>query len=200
MEHLLARSFAKYLCERQIISPEHYDVYVYGTELTLSFIITVSIILVAGLIFGDILGSIIFLVVFIALRRFTGGDHASTYFRCKIITVTVFLLSLLASHMFNVFWWMYVILFGIGIIVICFLAPIENSNKPLSDAEKKKYKLLSNIVFSIMAIIGSLVSLLTKLKLNILWFSMLSVIALMIIPKLTKGEKKNEEESRQNNG
>lgn len=161
MEHLLACSFAKYLCKRQVINPEYYDVYVYGTELTLSFIITVSIILIAGLIFGDVIGAIIFLLVYILLRRFTGGYHASTYFRCKIITVAVFLISLIASHILNVFWWMYIILFTIGNVVIYILAPIENSNKPLNVAEKKKYKLLSHIVFSILSILGTLISLLS---------------------------------------
>ena len=50
MEHYLACSFSKYLCKRRLINQDYYDIYVYGTELTLSFLITVTIIIAAGLI------------------------------------------------------------------------------------------------------------------------------------------------------
>lgn len=187
MEHLLARSFTDYLCKREIIKQEYYDVYVYGTELTLSFLITTFIILAIGIIFGNIIGSIMFLTVFIFLRRFTGGYHANTYLKCKVITVGSFLLSLFAAQIFNIPWWLYLILLIVGNIVIYFLAPIENPNKPLNNSEKHKFKLLSHVFFSAISIIGLLFNIFIPYNTNILWFSILSVIILMNVSKIKKG-------------
>ena len=187
MEHLMACTFAEYLCKQQIIKRDYYEVYVYGTELVLSFIITTTIVLIAGLIVGEFIGSLIFLSVFILLRRFTGGYHASTHLRCKLVTIAVFLISMGASLLILASWWMYIVLFVIGNTVIWFLAPIENPNKPLNEKEKKKYHWLSHIVFTVLSITGFAFSFLIQSTISILWFSMLAVIVLMIIPKLKKG-------------
>ena len=196
----LCKRISLFLYTNGIISEDEVEICQYGQEITLSTIIGFVIVMAESFAFKLPIYGLVYYVEFVLLRQLTGGYHASTYFRCKIITVAVFLISLIASHILNVFWWMYIILFTIGNVVIYILAPIENSNKPLNVAEKKKYKLLSHIVFSILSIFGTLISLLSDFNLSILWFSMLSVIALMIIPKLTKGEKKDEEESYQNDG
>lgn len=187
MEHLMACTFAEYLCKQQIIKRDYYEVYVYGTELVLSFIFTTTIVLILGMIIGELIGSLIFLLVFILLRRFTGGYHASTHLKCKLVTISVFLISIGASVLIHASWWMYLLLFVVGNTVIWFLAPIENPNKPLNEREKKKYHWLSHIVFTVLSITGLVLSFLIQSTISILWFSMLAVIVLMIIPKLKKG-------------
>ena len=194
MENSIACSFADYLCKRKIIKPELHEVYVYGTELVLSFIFTVLAVLIAGLIAGHIISSLVFLTVFILLRRFTGGYHANSYLKCKLVTVSVFLGSLLASAMIDVNWWMFVILTIVGNIIIHYFAPVENVNKPLDDGEKKRLRKLSHLVFSVLSVCGLIIRVVTYLPISILFFSLFSVIVLMIIPKSTKGETCDEEE------
>ena len=199
MEHYLACSFSKYLCKRRLINQDYYDIYVYGTELTLSFLITVTIIIAAGLIAGDVLSSLIFLSVSILLRRFTGGYHANTYIKCKIITVGSYLMSFFASRYLSIAWWMYILIFIFGNTIIHFLAPIENPNKPLNCDEKKKNRALSHVVFSILSTAGLTASILLANDISILWFSMSAVLILMIISTIMKGGRKHEDEYCQKN-
>ena len=135
------------------------------------------------------------MVIFSTLRRFTGGYHANTYLKCKIITMSVFLASLFFSNMLNANWWMYLILFIVGNIIVFFLAPIENPNKPLDGEDKKKFKRLSHMVFSVMIICGILFDVWLQMKTEILFFSLLSVLIMMIIPKFMKGAISNETKS-----
>ncbi len=192
MEHLMACSFANYLCKRHIIRPDYYEVYVYGTELVLSFIITTALVLIAGLVIGEVMNSMIFLAVFILLRRFTGGYHANTYLKCKIISISTFFIAQFSSHAISVRWWMYAVLLVGGNIVIHLLAPVEHPNKPLSDAEKRKFRRFSHVAFSLITISGLSARLLTQLSFDILFFSLLSVIILMTVPKSMKGVVSDE--------
>lgn len=200
MEHLMACSFADYLCKRQIIRQDYYEVYVYGTELVLSFIITTALVLIAGFVIGEVMNSMIFLAVFMLLRRFTGGYHANTYLKCKIISISTFLIALFSSHAISVRWWMYAVLLVGGNIVIHLLAPVEHPNKPLSDDEKRKFRRFSHVVFSWITISGLSVQLLTPLSFDILFFSLLSVIILMTIPNSVKGVVSDEKKSCKKNG
>ena len=61
------------------------DIYKYGIEITLSTILNILIILILSLIYGSFFTGIIFLLVFIPLRKFTGGYHADTYMKCNIV-------------------------------------------------------------------------------------------------------------------
>ncbi|MBQ6183320.1 MAG: accessory gene regulator B family protein [Clostridia bacterium] len=200
MENSVACSFADYLCKRKIIKPELHEVYVYGTELVLSFIFTVLAVLIAGLIAGHIISSLVFLAVFILLRRFTGGYHADSYLKCKLVTVSVFLGSLLASTMIDVNRWMFVFLTIVGNMIIHYFAPVENVNKPLNAGEKKRFRKLSHLVFSLLSLCGLIIKVVTCFPIGILFYSLLSVIVLMIIPKSMKGEACDEEEFGKKDG
>ena len=142
----------------------------------------------------------VFIAVFIMLRRFTGGYHASTYLKCKVITASAFLASLFSSHLLTVHWWMYIILLILGNAVVFILAPIENPNKPIEDKDKVKLRRLSIVTFSAMTICGPLSELWLHIESEILFFSLLAVLVLMIIPKIMKGVTSNETESYEKDG
>lgn len=190
MEHVLARSFSNYLCRHKIIEEEYFDIYVYGAELVLSFIVTTGIILIIGIIAGMIPATLAHLAVFIALRRFTGGYHAKTYLRCKIITIAVYLSVMLAARYADVAWYIYLPLTLIGNAVIYTLAPVENPNKPLTPEDKLRLRRLSHLFFTALCSAGAALSLIYRPLGNTVFFSGASVIALMIITIFQKGEQK----------
>ena len=200
MEHSIAHSFADYLCERKIIKPELHEIYVYGAELFFSSIITTALILLMGSLLGEIIKSIVFIAAFTLLRRFTGGYHASTYLKCKVITILAFLASLFSSQLFIVYWWMYIMLLVTGNAIIFIIAPIENPNKPLDDADRLRFRRLSHVTFSAMTLCGLLSEFWLHIESRILFFSLLTVLVLMIIPKIKKGATSNETESCEKDG
>lgn len=75
------------------IHPEMKEAYQYGIEITISSILNIVLILVCSLIVGDILAGITYLFIFIFLRSFTGGYHATTYFRCNATFVVTFIIT-----------------------------------------------------------------------------------------------------------
>lgn len=195
MEHLLASRFGDYLRKRKIIQEEYFEVYVYGAELFLSFIVTTLIIAVIAVLSGTVWMSLAHLIVFIALRRFTGGYHADTYLKCKLLTVSVYITVILLARYFDIEWYSYLILIFAGNTIIHFKAPVENPNKPLSDQQKRRLKVLSHIVFSGLVICGSALSFLDQLLSNTVFFSAVSVLASIIVTVFRKGGKRIEKQN-----
>ena len=195
MEHYLSTAFAKHLLSKNIIKEEMFEVYVYGAELFLSFAITNAIIIILGIIINQITATLIHLLIFIALRRFTGGYHATTYLKCKITMVAIYAFTIASAIYVEISIYWYVLLMVAGNVTIFFSAPIENPNKKLDESQKKKCKILSHISFIIVAGSGVILMHYFEMLGKTVFFSLFSVIALMIIAILMKGEKQNERQN-----
>ena len=80
---------------------EYRDYYQYGVEITISSVLSVAAVLAIGILLHRFFASVLYLFLFMFIRRFTGGYHANTYFKCNItgcITFSsVILLSFLAE-------------------------------------------------------------------------------------------------------
>ena len=195
MEHYLSTAFAKHLLNKNIIKEEMFEVYVYGAELFLSFVITNAILIAFGILINQLAATLIHLLIFIALRRFTGGYHATTYLKCKITMVAIYAFTIASAIYVEISIYWYVLLMVAGNVTIFFSAPIENPNKKLDESQKKKCKILSHISFIIVAVSGVILMHFHDTLGKTIFFSLFSVIALMIIAILMKGEKQNERQN-----
>lgn len=165
--------------------------YVYGTELLLSFIISTSIILLIGMLIHRMIKTLIFLAAFILLRRYTGGYHAKTYLRCKIVTVATYLSVVLFSELFHPTLLWLACLGMIGISTILMIGPIESPNKPLTAEERKKHKFTGLGLFVLVFIFACLPY---NPYGNVFYFSLASVIVLMLVTLIVRKEDKHEKD------
>lgn len=195
MEHYLSTAFAKHLLNKNIIKEEMFEVYVYGAELFLSFVITNAIIIAFGILINQLAATLIHLLIFIAIRRFTGGYHATTYLKCKITMVAIYAFTIASAIYVEISIYWYVLLMVAGNVTIFFSAPIENPNKKLDESQKKKCKILSHISFIIVAGSGVILMHYFEMLGKTVFFSLFSVIALMIIAILMKGETQDERQN-----
>ncbi len=198
MEHRLAQKLSSYFIDKNIISQEDYEIYVYGGELLISFTISTSIILLLGLVFNKLVETLLFLTVFIVLRRYTGGYHAPSHFKCKLTTVATYLLMLGLSEWTTVNLFNYIIIWLFGCAVILSIGPIENLNKPLSTLQKTKNKLIGLVLFTLTTIISAILHIKHFTCSSSMYYSVMMVIILMLIAKIqikfnSKGGAFNEE-------
>lgn len=189
MDHTIACFIGKKLSTKKVIDCKYEEVYIYGLELIISFISSILLIFAVALITDQIPSAFIFISIFVFLRRVTGGYHANTHLKCKLCTLAIYSFHLLLTCSTKVNNYSYIILGIIGIVIIFILAPIENPNKPISDIQKKKFKILSILFFSITLILGFFISILNSYLGNSVYYTLMSVIVLMIIPKITRRKK-----------
>ena len=95
MLHRLSKRIAESLLAKQCFAQEDLDIYIYGTELVLSFALGMSMILVLSVLFSALAEGLVFLASFILLRAYTGGYHCYTYVKCNTLFVCLFISALL---------------------------------------------------------------------------------------------------------
>ncbi len=154
---LVSSQILSFLLHNLDISPEMKEAYQYGIEITISSILNIVLILICSLIAGDIFAGITYLFIFIFLRSFTGGYHATTYFRCNATFVVTFILTFCfykAIIYFEIPFFVCETIALMNLIPIVVLSPVPNKHKPLTAEQRKHSYKLSFIIASVLTLIG----------------------------------------------
>lgn len=176
----------KYICEYADIPSDKEAVYKYGIEITLSSIFNIVLVMISSILIGDILSGVIYLAIFVFLRSFTGGYHATTYLRCNATMVITFILTTILyrviKHCVHSF-----IICGI-ISLICLLpivmfAPVPNIHKPLDKLHKRISHNMSIIIAFILSLIG-LMLLYFGVSFGIMIITTVAMVSVLIIVEI----------------
>ena len=181
MNHKLSLWMYKKIKKYIPMDEETQEIYIYGFELIFSFLICTSIILIIGLIIDQIISTITFLVVFILVRRSTGGFHANTYLKCQLFTIGFYLCVIGLSIHTTVNSYAFLISTLLGLCIIISIGPIENPNKPLSDNEKEKHRKISIILFASANTLGLILKTCYYIG-NTIFYTNVLILILMLIP------------------
>ena len=153
-------SIAQYLTEKliknQIIKQESSEVYVYGLQLILSSICITICIISIGLILGQGVSAIVFLVALAGLRHNTGGYHANTYKKCFILSCSCFIATVGMIWVQNKYQLRYSLIIT-SLMTMCYLFKVGSLNSeknPKTDAEmqyRKKQTRILSILYSLVS-------------------------------------------------
>lgn len=139
------------------IPSEMKDIYQYGIEITFSSMLNIILILLCSLFLRDIFSGLTYLFIFIFLRSFTGGYHATTYFRCNLTMIVTFLITF---NLYKIITCYEPALFIcetvalINLIPIIIYSPVPNKHKPLTDTQIKRSCKISLLIASTLSLIG----------------------------------------------
>lgn len=181
---LLVGLLEKYYC----LSNEERPVYVYGFELLISTLSSMTSIFCISLLINNPCYALFFFSFFFTLRLFTGGYHTKTYLRCFITTNIVFVSTIILTELalFLEIKQIFPILVIISTAIIWIFSPIKNNNHPCSDEtyirNKTKARFLSAVYSLIFICIYSFTSF-DDIAINSAWH-LIMVSVMIIIEKI----------------
>ena len=145
MIHRLSLEIADYLFYKKIITIEKYEVYSYGLEMLISAVMGAVLILVCGILTNSFVRSIIFYLLFVVIRMFTGGYHADSHLACKATLLCSFILINIAYFMLRsrCDLMIFILICVFNLVIVLLLSPVECVKKPLSDYVRKGNKVIS---------------------------------------------------------
>lgn len=156
MINYLSQSIAYFFAKKNIIPMEEIDSYIYGFQIILISFINWGIILLIMLAVDKTPETLLYIASVILLRHHTGGYHASTHIRCSLLSISAYVIVLLAIYLFNddVAKAVSIILILISLVVIFKYAPMTHENNPVKKYSLYKHKRYSRILlFAILSII-----------------------------------------------
>lgn len=185
--HIIVNFFIR----KNIFPEEQREIYQYGFELWVSSAIGILIVLAIGIISGRFWESVIFYIVFCFIRLFSGGFHAPTYLLCKITLAAVLILVLVLDWLLGGiadYYWS--ILYLYSLIIVCRFAPVENSNKKLTEHEKARSKVICIVEMMICPFVMLLFNSLNSELDHIVALTLFFVANLMLLGIIYERRKK----------
>lgn len=178
----LSHIIADFFIRQKVVPEEQREVYEYGFELSISSVIGILIVLAIGFISRRFWESVVFYMVFCFTRLFTGGYHAPNHLLCKIIftgaLLAVLVTDWLLKEIESYYWF---VLHFYSLVVVCWLAPIENANKELTKRQKVKCKVIAIIAMAVWLAVMFLFRYLNSELDHIVALTLFSVANLMLL-------------------
>ena len=156
MINYLADNIANFFVQKNIFECKYKEVYSYGFATIISTFISYSLILAISIIFGMVWTCPVFLLLFSPLRKYSGGYHANSYTKCKLVFCISFVLDIMLLQYFVGY---YNLLFSIvinffSVITLILFSPVVPQNKELTSLEISKNRQVSIIVVSLQALLS----------------------------------------------
>lgn len=128
------------------VKEDEREVYQYGLEITLIFILNICTILIVSLFLNLFFESILFIGCFSLLQSFAGGYHAMTHLRCFLMTTTCWVIALVFIPLIGPHWVLRGIFSTISVITVFAFAPIRHKNYPMSDSKALRMKKIARTI------------------------------------------------------
>lgn len=193
----ISKKISLFLCRNNIIENEDIEIYKYGFETICSTIIGFVITFAIGMIFRMFFLSIVYYVIFVTIRQFTGGYHANSYFKCNltfaVVTTLVFGFTKMAVYSQTYTIPNHILFLVLSFIVILHFVPVENENKPLDQKQKKRNRYIAIVLTLVISVLSCAVYIFSVKTSALMAFTQLSIAVLIVITKLEKGVKEDEE-------
>lgn len=158
----------------------------YGLSKFAYLFINFILIIIVGIIIGDLSNCIGYLITFYLLRKYAGGYHAPSKTICLIVTCVIEIVAIGAICVTRINMYSFVLYIGISLLIYLY-APIEAVNKPLTSEEKKLCKDKTTLVVAFCFVISILDFFIGKNNVNIgILVALIEVYILMLLTKLTK--------------
>ena len=141
-----------------ILKEKDRRLYEYAYGVLLGRVVIYLIIVILGIITGNWMEMIVFLLPFTVLRQYAGGIHLEKAGGCMAVSgILVLLCSLYLASAPAVIWQMRIIWFvAVGVIFI--MAPVDASSKKLDAKEKKVYGMRARVILVIECAIAGVFS------------------------------------------
>ena len=143
MIETLAKKITNKFINSNIIKFEDREIYNYCFETTIVILLSYILLFTLSIVFNEFISTLIFILSFSALRKVCGGYHAANYLRCGIMSLTSYLLLILIIKKFNIIFEISTITLILGSITIVLLSPIQDDNKPFTEKQNKRFKIIS---------------------------------------------------------
>lgn len=182
MRTALIDSLVAALIKNGVIAEAEKELYSFGINQLILLVVNIGTSLVIGAVFGMLWQSILFSAAYIPLRRYAGGYHAETPGKCYCLSVLLIVCVLIMLRFWTFSGTGALALLAIAGLIIFIKAPVQSKNKPLSNKEKRVYRLRARLILS-AEILGIIALSFINLEIaNCIGIAIFSAMLMLIVP------------------
>lgn len=172
-----------------ILTDEDYEVYIYVFEYIFQNIIFWICAITIGVVCRKVKEMLVFLLVFIPLRKTSGGVHAGTVDVCLLFSVLIYFMNIYIPELWNISFTVGKILEITLATMIVILSPVDCANLKLDQERKKKKKIFTGILSIFYTSISTIFYFYTETKVTSNIVVCYTTILLLLLIGIEKNKK-----------
>lgn len=129
-------SFYDFIRNNTKINPEEENIILFGLNMIKMVGLALFTAIIISIIMGEFFEAVVFLTTLIPLRQFAGGYHTKHKWTCYIMSLIIYIASLLFIKMIEINCVIQILVVFVSIVIIFSLAPIDNADNELDDNER----------------------------------------------------------------
>ena len=145
----------------------------FGIDMMISTIMAFITAIIISAVLGMLKEGIIFLISIIVLRQYAGGYHTNSQRSCAVLSCVIYSAGLMVIKIYN---GVQIAICIVSVLIIYFLAPVDNANNELTKSERKYLRNKVRIFLSSEVVIFVLL----LIKANEYWSGIIA-ISMMIV-------------------
>lgn len=153
MFHKISERIIAYAVKNDMLDKDKTEEYIYGLEISLSVLSSYISVSIIGLLMGMLWQSVLYLFVFVTVRRFAGGFHFNSQLICYLSMCIICPIVLLIIKYTENSVMLYSIIMAISTLVLLIVSPVPAIEKPLDEKEKIVYGSIARIIITVIAVI-----------------------------------------------
>lgn len=150
----MSEKIADWLIEQKAISTGERELYAYAVHCLFSLLYPIAFASVIGAFLGMPIEAVVMIMSFIAVRKFSGGYHADSFYKCLIISSIVIMTMLQISNYINNL--LFNVIYIASSILLMIFSPIDSANKRLDNDDKRFCKKITILIVVVLFIIVEL--------------------------------------------
>lgn len=133
-----------WLLDKEVIQKEDRELYEYAVYSLLITIVPLSMAMIFGSVMGVLGQSIILMIPFMTIRKYSGGYHAKNPTVCFVISCLLLFFCIRISIYveYNI---LVIFLMLVSVVSLIANSPIDSENRQLEAIEKRRYKCVTMI-------------------------------------------------------
>lgn len=155
MIDFVSRKILDWMIRNDAMKSQESEIYLFGIHQGIMSTINIITTIIIAAIMHMLLEGVVFILAYMPLRSYAGGYHARTERTCYILSVVLSFTLLSVCKVIDMNWLLLFFLI-LSFLIIWFISPVEDSNKPLENIEiivySKKCKKI--IILEMMVLIA----------------------------------------------
>ena len=186
----LGKSISHFLCKKKVIAEQEVEVYQYGFEILISTTLGLLITVAIGIVLNMFFLSVLYYVIFVMVRQWTGGYHADSYLKCNITFagITFFTLGMTKlsdmSEMYSLT--IHGLMLVFALLSVWKYTPVENPNKRIREEMKEQNKIMSFAMLVVWYLVCSVFVFAGTYEISTQIWATIDIIALLLCVKRRK--------------
>ncbi len=132
----------KRLINAAIIEAKDRNIYEYSIKSLLGNILNIVSCILIGILCGEIIRALVFLLIMIPLRSTIGGCHLNSPFLCFLASCGIVFVCILApEYLYNISIIIYILSALLWLVIIAIISPVDCIEKPMTKHEKVQMKI-----------------------------------------------------------